>query len=104
MSRLRVTLFVIVAMTGVSRVVAGQDKPLSVCQALKSTSDHQEVDVRGEISGWRHGYFLSEGIKGDPCPGWRRQFLTGPSALPLEFVSSSGVNVSERQVRLNRDF
>jgi hypothetical protein len=104
MSRLRVALFAIVAMTGISRVIAGQDKPLSVCQALKFTRDHEEVDVRGEISGWRHGYFLSESTKADPCPGWQWPFLTGPSTLPLEFVSSSGVQLTERQARLNRDF
>jgi hypothetical protein len=71
---------------------------------LNSIDDHREVVVRAQASGSVHGLLLSEGINGEPCPGWRRRFFTAPSLIGLEFTSSYGVRLTEEQERLNREF
>jgi len=79
--------------------------PLGVCEALESAVDHQEIVIRGVMTGEsHHGFFLSQGINGDPCPGWRLTFLTAPSALALGLASSFGVQLTAEQRRLNLDF
>lgn len=105
MRRLRTitfSVFLLIALRGAS---PAQTTPRTVCETLTSAADHQEVHITGEISGsYRHGFGISEGINGDPCPGWRRQFLTSPSVIPLSFKALAGVRLTEEQERLNQRF
>lgn len=84
---------------------AAQNAPLSVCEALDLRSSHEELTIRGLLTGEiHHGFFLSQGIDADPCPGWRRRFITAPSVMGLVFQSALGVAVTEREQQLNRAF
>ena len=76
---------------------------VGVCEALRSTTDHQAVSIRGVLSLSRHGAYLIEGTGDDPCPGWPAHFFTAPSALPLLNGSGYGVRVSDAQVRRTLD-
>ena len=105
-SQLRLSFMLIVSVAGVSQDTRAQMGPLSVCQALDSTSNRLDLVVRGKISGnWRHGFFvLDQGISGEPCPGWMSRFLTGPSFIPLRYTSGFRVELTQEQERLNHDF
>jgi hypothetical protein len=84
---------------------SAQTKTLSVCEALDSGVDGQEVVLRGVIAGEsHHGFGLSEGIDGDPCPGWRRRFLTTPSFILFDYFSHLGVHLTKEQEQLNLYF
>ena len=76
----------------------------SVCDALNSAADRQAIVIHAVIASNRHGTFLVEGTGQDPCPGWRRRFLTAPSAIPLVFGSYSGVHVPDDLSRENMAF
>ena len=103
MSALRFALLVLLGLAATLPAVA-QGEPLSVCQMLNSVREHQEVAVRGVITGGHHGYFLSEGIGNEPCPGWPTRYFTSPAGVGLNFFSSLGVQLTEDQKRLNLDF
>jgi hypothetical protein len=95
----------LVAMAGgyTQAQVQRQPSPITVCQMLDLGPDH-EVVVRGEIFGTpEHGYFLDQGIGGDPCPGWRKRFFTSSSSTAIAFFSSHGVRLSTEEERLNRE-
>ena len=81
-----------------------QSEPLSVCQMLNFSRQGQEVTVRGVITGGRHGYFLTEGIGDEPCPGWPKRYFTSPAGVYLNFFSSLGVQLTAEEKRLNLDF
>jgi hypothetical protein len=104
MSRLS-RAFVVILCAGTYRSSAQQNS-LSVCKALSSVGDRQEVTIRGRIAGtWRHGFFgLDEGIHGDPCQGWRARFFTAPSFIPLMYVSALGVQLTNEEERRNFAF
>jgi hypothetical protein len=100
MSALRFALFVLSYVAATSPPMA-QGEPLSVCQMLNSTRERQEVTVRGVVTGGRHGYFLTEGIGDEPCPGWPRRYFTSPAAVGLEFFPLLGVQLTDDQKRWN---
>ena len=87
-------------------IAAAQTTPISVCEMLNSATEHQHLTVRGEVMGEpHHGYYLGEeGLDGDPCPGWRRRFLTSPSALRLGLFSNFGVQLTQAQADSNLAF
>jgi hypothetical protein len=101
----RTTFFMVTLLAATVSLGNAQRVPVTVCRMLDAMSDHEELTVRGEIIGEsHHGFFLSEGINGDPCPGWRRRFLTAPSVVGLQFVSSHGVQLTKEQEQSNRTF
>jgi hypothetical protein len=98
-------MFLLVLLLVSMAFAAAQTEPMSVCQMLDSASDHQEVVARVKISGgYYHGFGLSEGLHGDPCPGWRKRFFTAPSVLMPMFSSCCGVQLSQDESRMVRDF
>jgi hypothetical protein len=103
MSALRLALLALPSLAGILPAMA-QTAPLSVCQMLSSTRERQEVTVRGVIQGGHHGYFLTEGIGDEPCPGWPKRYFTSPSGVGLAFFSWLGVQLTDDQKRLNLDF
>lgn len=76
-----------------------QARTVGVCEALNSSSDHQDVAIRATLALTRHGAFLIEGTGRDPCPGWPPHLFTAPSAIPLFNGSNYGVRVADSQVR-----
>jgi hypothetical protein len=92
-------------MLGTCSIAGAQTASLSVCEVLNSTLDHWETTIRGKISGSsHHGFFLSEGINADPCPGWPRRFFTAPAVIGLYLASALGVEVTEEQKASNIAF
>ncbi len=82
-----------------------QSEPLSVCQMLSSTREKQEITVRGAMIGEpHHGYYLSDGIGDEPCPGWPKWLFTRPSVVGFAIASSFGVHLTDDQERRNREF
>jgi hypothetical protein len=75
---------------------------MGVCEALNSAAGTREVILRARIVGEpHHGYWLSEGLDGDPCPGWCKRFFTAPSAIAPVFSSFPGAQLTKAQERLN---
>jgi hypothetical protein len=104
MNPTRLTALTLMLCATLPRVVA-QSEALTVCQMLKSTPEHSEVIVTGEITGEsHHGYFLSEALGSDPCPGWRRQLFTAPAAAAIVITSSFGVSLTNSEQQSNREF
>lgn len=90
---------------GAGSLAVAQDMPVTVCQALNSVQDHKDVTVTGILIGEsHHGFSLSGGINGDPCPGWPRRFFTAPSIVGLDFTSAHAVKLTEEQKQLNLSF
>lgn len=86
-------------------ILVAQKAPMSVCEALDSPVGHEELTIRGLLTGeFHHGFFLSDGLGTDPCPGWRRRFLTAPSVLGLLFQSARGVEITDKEEQLDRAF
>lgn len=84
----------------VSHTVMGQTA-LTVCNLVIS-KDRAEVVIRGEVAGSpRHGFLVSEGIDGRPCPGQRQGLFSSPSLIPLAWRSTDEVTVSEDQIANN---
>jgi hypothetical protein len=88
---------------GWAHSLSAEERPLSVCEALNKSADHQRVVIRAKIA-ISHQIYLFEGTGQDPCPGWRKRFFTAPSAIPLLFGSFSGVPVSDEVRRTSTDF
>jgi hypothetical protein len=86
-------------------VASAQTQPWSVCGILDSAADHQEVIARVRISGsYHHGFGLSEGLDGEPCPGWRRRFFTAPSVLLPKVSSGFGVLLTSEEEQMGLGF
>lgn len=98
--------WIIVAFVGLlSPAAIAQTNSMSVCEILNSVADNQKTVVHGEVIGEpEHGFYLSEGINIDPCPGWRQHILTAPSIVGLEFVSSTGVFLTSDQEQADAAF
>jgi hypothetical protein len=67
---------------------AGWTAVLTVCEVLDNSKqlNGSMVTVHGYLQGSsRHGYSLYASAEGrdDPCPGWRRRYLTAPSIIEL---------------------
>ena len=103
MSALRFGLFVLLNVAATLPAMA-QGQPLSVCQMLNSIREHQEVTVRGVITGGYHGYLLRDESGNEPCPGWPKRYFTSPAAVGLEFFSLLGVQLTDDEKRLDFDF
>jgi hypothetical protein len=86
-------------------LVDAQPRTMTVCELLDSNPrDRQEVTVRGWIPGnSSHAINLFERT-GEPCPGWRRRFMTAPAVIGLSFRSGLDVKLTPEQERSNRDF
>jgi hypothetical protein len=100
---MRFALFVLLGLAAALPAMA-QVGPMSVCQMLNSTREHQEVTVRGVITGGHHGYFLSDESGDETCPGWPKRYFTSPAGVGLNVFSSLGVQLTDDQKRLNLDF
>src|SRR5512144_2252649 len=103
MSAWRFALFALTCVAATLPATA-QGVPLSVCQMLDSIREHQEVTVRGVITGGYHGYFLTDETGDETCPGWPRRYFTSPPGVGLAFFSWLGVQLTDDQTRLNLDF
>jgi len=73
-------------LVALSSVHAGP--PLQVCEVLDRSNElnNHMITVRGFLSGSpAHGYSLFASPSGtdEPCPGWRREFLTAPAVIEL---------------------
>lgn len=81
---------------GCPKLTHAQARPLSVCEALNASTDHQTVLIHAAVAATRHETYLFDGNGQDPCPGWRKRFFTAPAAIPLVTVSYAGVQVPTR--------
>lgn len=78
-------------------------RPLTVCEALAQSHNHEEIVIKAAVELFRHGTFLTEGIDGEPCPGWHKRLFTAPSFIPMAFFSLDGVHLTSSQLAQNRD-
>jgi hypothetical protein len=85
-------------------VLNAETRPLSVCEALNSTADHQAVVIHAAIVTYRHGAYIFEGTGQDPCPGWPKRFFTAPAAIPLFLGPFRGVHLPDGMVQGYLDF
>jgi hypothetical protein len=78
---------------------------MSVCDALNTTAIRQKISIHGVIEGsHHHGYYLGQGIGGDPCPGWRRRLFTAPSVISVYITSRPDLPLTKEQERLDLEF
>ena len=98
----RRTAYLLIALSTSAPLMAEQ-RLLGVCEALNVGRNGEEISIAGEIDGhFHHGFFLSQGIGGDPCPGHRRRFFTAPSLILLAWASIPEVRLTREQEGLNR--
>jgi hypothetical protein len=77
------TIVAVIA-AGIVAVAHAEDRPVSVCAALDSIRDREEVTIHAHLLQTGHLTAVAEAFDNDdPCPGWRRRFFTGPSLIPL---------------------
>jgi hypothetical protein len=60
---------------------SAQTKVMGVCEALNSAISSEEVIIHGTYNSWMEGAGFSEGLDGEPCPGWRKRFFTAPAFI-----------------------
>jgi hypothetical protein len=89
---------------GACYALRAQNRPLTVCEALDSSRDHQQVVIRGDVFTPRESGGLSEGLGGEPCKGWPRHYFTAPSVIPIFLSSMPGVALTEAQTAQNKAF
>jgi hypothetical protein len=94
----------IVVATGIVAVAHAEVGPLTVCEALSSIRDREDVTIHAPLLLTRHLTAVAEAFdNSDPCPGWPRRFFTAPSVIPLT-GPLFGVRVSVEVWRKALDF
>ncbi len=105
MKNARLIFCSIAIVAGIAQTTRAESAPLTVCEVLSLGSDRHEVTVRGEVVGsHHHGFALSAGLNGDPCPGWRRNLFTAPSIIPFGSNPDFGVHLTDQQKESDREF
>lgn len=75
----------------------GQERPLSVCEALAAPRGQTPVVIRAIAGLGQHGAVLDEGLGGEPCPGWPQRFFTAPSVIGLWLIPGRGVTMTDSE-------
>lgn len=75
--------------------LSAQPRPLGVCEALNSAVDHQAVVIHANLALTPHLTYVFDGTADEPCPGWRKRFITAPAAIPILIGSYSEVRVPD---------
>jgi hypothetical protein len=75
-----------------------QSRPLTICEVLdRHIRNGSDVDLHALAAGTFEGFWLTDGLDDEPCPGAPSRFLTVPHFMAIATRSAFGVKLTADQ-------